>query len=112
MVQAGLDQQSSISGCSLGFDSPESLEEAGRFFIVIYNSTTTVSAAYATFIALAIAGAIGAILGLIYWTFLSSKSETSSYEAPAPQDGYGFFKSNVSSVTYLWKPETTPGVLP
>jgi hypothetical protein len=52
-----------------------------------------VSAAYATFIALAIAGAIGAILGLIYWTFLSSKSEPSSYEAPAPHDGYGFFKS-------------------
>jgi hypothetical protein len=51
---------------SPGKDGPESLEDpSGRFFIVIYNSTTTVSAAYATFIALAIAGAIGAILGLV-----------------------------------------------
>ena len=70
----------------------ESLEdEAGRFFIIVYNSTTTVSAAYATFIALAIAAALGAILGLIYWALLSSKNESSSYEEP--HEGYGQYKS-------------------
>jgi hypothetical protein len=50
-----------------------------------------VSAAYATFIALAIAAALGAILGLIYWALLSSKSETSSYDEPS--SGYGKYKS-------------------
>jgi hypothetical protein len=76
----------------LGRDGLESAEaETGRFFILIYNSTTTVSAAYATFIALAIAAAIGAILGLIYWAFLSSKSESSSYDASS--QGYGKYKS-------------------
>lgn len=64
-------------------------DPAGRFFIVVYNSTTTVSAAYATLIALAIAAIIGALLGGLYYLLLSAKSEMSSggYESSR------FFKS-------------------
>lgn len=64
----------------------------GRFFIVVYNSTSVVSAAYATLIALAIAGIIGALLGGLYYLLLSAKSEMSSYGSG--YESNRFFKSS------------------
>ncbi len=84
----------------LALDSLDVVDDAGRFFIIVYNTTTTVSAAYATFIALAIAAALGAILGLIYWALLSSKSETSSYEEPS--SGYGKSIQNCFNDFITW----------
>ena len=39
----------------------------GRFFLVVYNSSTTVSASYATFIVLAISFGIAAVFGAAYY---------------------------------------------
>jgi len=68
------------------------IKENGRFFIVLYNSTSVVSAAYATLIALAIAGIIGALLGGLYYLLLSAKSEMSSYGSG--YESNRFFKSS------------------
>ncbi len=52
----------------------DDISNAGRFFLVVYNTSTTVSAAYATFIVLAISFALAAIFGLLYYGIASSVS--------------------------------------
>jgi len=43
---------------------------------VIYNSSTTVSAAYATFIVLAISFALAAVFGALYYSLATSSSSS------------------------------------
>ena len=50
-----------------------------RFFLVIYNSSTTVSAAYATFIVLAISFALAAVFGALYYSLATSSSSSGTY---------------------------------
>ena len=45
-----------------------------RFFLVVYNSSTTVSAAYATFIVLAISFGIAAVFGALYYAIATDDS--------------------------------------
>jgi hypothetical protein len=47
---------------------------AERFFLVIYNTSSTISASYATFIVLAISFALAAIFGLLYYGIANSAS--------------------------------------
>ena len=68
-----------VSFFSEGFEAlaPRIVDDAnaaGRFFLVVYNTSTTVSAAYATFIVLAISFALAAIFGLLYYGIASSFS--------------------------------------
>lgn len=51
----------------LGSAEQETLNYAGRFFLVVYNTSQTVSASYATFIVMAISFAIAAVFGALYY---------------------------------------------
>lgn len=42
-------------------------EDVGRFFLVVYNTSTTVSSSYATFIVMAISFALAAVFGALYY---------------------------------------------
>merc|ERR1712083_174135 len=42
-------------------------EDVGRFFLVVYNTSTTVSSSYATFIVMAISFALAAVFGAMYY---------------------------------------------
>merc|ERR1711976_1156215 len=59
---------------------------AGRFFLVVYNTSSTVSASYATFIVLAISFALAAVFGLLYYSIATGASTS------------GFFRKKKRSV--------------
>ena len=52
----------------------DTLDYAGRFFLVVYNTSSTVSASYATFIVLAISFALAAVFGLLYYSIATGAS--------------------------------------
>jgi len=54
----------------------DSLDYAGRFFLVVYNTSATVSASYATFIVLAISFALAAVFGLLYYSIATGAASS------------------------------------
>ena len=57
----------------------DSLDYAGRFFLVVYNTSSTVSASYATFIVLAISFALAAVFGLLYYSIATGAASSGEY---------------------------------
>ena len=76
-LQNIVDKFSYVGLVSTPTESNQFSEDAEeRFFLVIYNSSTTVSAAYATFIVLAISFALAAVFGALYYSLATSSSSS------------------------------------
>jgi len=90
-LQNIVDKFSYVGLVSTPTESNQFSEDAEeRFFLVIYNSSTTVSAAYATFIVLAISFALAAVFGALYYSLATSSSSS----------GYGGYSRRKRSFDY------------
>jgi hypothetical protein len=68
-----------FAGDDFSLDELGDLEEStGRLFFIFYNSSTTVSTAYAIFIVLAISAVLAAIAGAVYLGLLGGFGSSSS----------------------------------
>ena len=75
-IQNIVDKFSYVGLVSTPTENQFSEDAEERFFLVIYNSSTTVSAAYATFIVLAISFALAAVFGALYYSLATSSSSS------------------------------------
>ena len=83
-----------LSG-NTGSLNPETLDTAGRFFLVVYNTSSTVSSSYATFVVLAISFAIAAVFGALYYGIATGSTTGKKKPQIARQNGEtDFFKAS------------------